>query len=148
METKQQVATSAVIPNARGEILLVRTPKRGWEAPGGQVEGGETLIAAVQREVLEETGVTVELGLLTGIYNNLGTPPKMIFNFLARYLYGDLTPSAETPEVGWYAPEVALEMIAQQAMRVRVRDALAFNGKVIYRAFKLEPYVQHEEQWV
>ena len=42
--------------NAAGEVLLVkrRFPPHGWALPGGFVEAGETLEAAVAREVLEE----------------------------------------------------------------------------------------------
>lgn len=36
--------------------------------PGGQVEEGETLIDAIHREILEETGASVELLGVTGIY--------------------------------------------------------------------------------
>lgn len=46
-------------------VLLVergRAPAAGlWAPPGGAVEPGESLVAAAMREVVEETGVTVEL---------------------------------------------------------------------------------------
>ena len=49
-------------------VLLVRRgnpPQQGrWSLPGGRVEAGETLASAVARELLEETGIAVEVGPL------------------------------------------------------------------------------------
>ena len=48
----------------RGRILMAqrgKEPLKGWwSLPGGALETGESLDAAVRREVLEETGLTVE----------------------------------------------------------------------------------------
>lgn len=42
-----------------GKLLLVDTPNGKWFFPGGEVELGETLAEAIQREVKEETGIIV-----------------------------------------------------------------------------------------
>lgn len=42
-------------------VLLVRHPWRGWVAPGGKVDPGETPREAARREMFEETGVEAEL---------------------------------------------------------------------------------------
>ena len=39
-----------------GSILMVQHPERGWEFPGGHVEGGETAEDALEREMMEEVG--------------------------------------------------------------------------------------------
>ena len=50
-----------------GEVLLVRHEKGGrsyWLVPGGGLDPGETMLEAGAREVLEETGYSVEMGRL------------------------------------------------------------------------------------
>lgn len=58
------VAVAALVRNAQDQILLVHSPRGDWEFPGGQVEEGETLTQALQREILEETGVSASVGAL------------------------------------------------------------------------------------
>jgi 8-oxo-dGTP diphosphatase len=55
------VAVGAVVVDPRGRVLLIRRarePAAGtWTVPGGRVENGESLEAAVLRELNEETGL-------------------------------------------------------------------------------------------
>jgi ADP-ribose pyrophosphatase YjhB (NUDIX family) len=55
----------AVVVRSDGRVLLVQRahpPRAGtWSLPGGHVDGGETGEAAVVREVLEETGLSVRV---------------------------------------------------------------------------------------
>jgi ADP-ribose pyrophosphatase YjhB (NUDIX family) len=58
-------AVGAVVIQSRKLLLVKRghDPDRGcWAVPGGKVQWGETLEAAVRREVEEETGLLVEVG--------------------------------------------------------------------------------------
>ena len=57
----------AAIIESEGKILLARRPENGdqpglWEFPGGKVEAGETQPAALARELLEELGITAQIG--------------------------------------------------------------------------------------
>lgn len=49
-----------IIQNERGEFLLVKDKKWGWNFPGGKIEEGETPELAAKREVFEETNLVVE----------------------------------------------------------------------------------------
>ena len=74
---------------ARGEeVLLVPTPRRGWEFPGGQFEEGESVVDGVLREVREEAGVVAAPGRLVGVYSNVGSS-RVIFDFLGDWVSGE-----------------------------------------------------------
>ncbi|QLQ05013.1 MAG: NUDIX domain-containing protein [Anaerolineae bacterium] len=64
--TRRSWVSALIWRGATGEVLLVqrgREPSLGmWAVPGGLVEIGETLVAALLREVAEETGLHVRLG--------------------------------------------------------------------------------------
>jgi mutator protein MutT len=68
--TRPIVAVAGVVFNTKDEVLLVRRGKEpgkgSWGIPGGAVELGERLKDAVKRELMEETGITVDpLELIT-----------------------------------------------------------------------------------
>ena len=56
------IAAAGIVINEKDEILMVKTHHGGWVFPGGQVEVGENVIDAVKREVMEETGIDIEVG--------------------------------------------------------------------------------------
>ena len=64
-------AAFAAVRNDAGQVLLVRRIDDGnWELPGGRVEVGETARQAVVREVAEESGISIELTALSGVYSD------------------------------------------------------------------------------
>ena len=75
-------------------LLMVRRaqePARGlWSVPGGKVERSEYLSQAVRREVLEETGLEVDVGEFAGFFEVIGDDLHyVIIDFLATYSGAD-----------------------------------------------------------
>jgi len=133
------VAASALIRNGQGEIALVRTERRGWELPGGQVELGESLIDGVKREVFEECGLQVDIERLLQVRSNLSSS-IVVFCFQARYVSGDLRGSAETPAVRWANPQAALDLITYPVLKLSVRDMLQNDKGLQYQAYRTNPF--------
>ena len=145
MPPKHIVAASGLIRNASGQVLLLESPKRGWECPGGQVEEGESLIEALQRETLEETGILVKVGALVSVCSNVKPPCKVIFGFLSDYVSGECRTSSESLQVEWLDEALVLGRITHPAILDRARDMLNFDGRVVYRVYSTDPYqVLHE----
>lgn len=134
------VAVMGVVTNSEGRILLVKTERRGWEPPGGQVELGENLIEALQREILEESGCTVKVERLIGIYSVPVSPPRLILAFSCSHLAGKPQPSGETSGAGWFTPEETLQLVTHPPHRARLEDVLGGKEGVVYRSYTTNPY--------
>lgn len=149
------VSVSGLIKNNDGKILMVKSPDRGWEIPGGQVEAGESLTDALKREIKEETGIFIQVGELRVIYSNVGkrvqpdgvSPIGSIvnFGFTGSAISGELTTSEESIEVAWFEKEKVLEVIDKDYMRDRVKTMLKEDESITYGVFTREPYILHEE---
>lgn len=88
-------ADAAVFRN--NKILLIRRnikPFKGdWALPGGFLNYNETLKACAERETKEETGLSVSIGELVGIYDDLKRDPRgrvIAVCFLAEVAGGTL----------------------------------------------------------
>ena len=145
---KHIVAVAGLISHPDGKILLIRSPRRGWEFPGGQVEEGENLIEALQREIQEEAGVTTSIGALVGVYSNIKSPTKLMFGFLGDYLSGELQTSDESLETEWVSRDSALQRISNPAIYDRMKDMLDFSGRVVYRIYTNNPYQVYEQRFL
>ncbi|WP_321371210.1 NUDIX hydrolase [uncultured Desulfuromusa sp.] len=134
------LVVSCLIRNTDDRILLVKHHIRGWELPQGKVEEGESLIFALSREVLEETGVTISHAKLAVIWSKVSDPAALIFCFNARYASGELTPSEETPCVEWCSEAEAGRRVAHPTNRDRIISLLESDNTLQFRSYATGPY--------
>jgi 8-oxo-dGTP diphosphatase len=120
---KHILSAATIVLNEKGEILLIKGPRRGWEMPGGQVEVGESLKEAAIRETKEETGIDIEVIKFCGIFQNVS---KSICNtlFLGTPVGGELTTSDESLEVGYFPITEALELVTWKNFKQRIEYCL------------------------
>ena len=99
--------TATAIVERDGGVLLVRRgtePGMGlWSLPGGYVDRGEVVEEAAAREVLEETGLRVEVGELVGLFSRRGET-VILAAFNAQLLGGVLSAGPEVLEVAFFPP--------------------------------------------
>lgn len=138
---KHIVATASLVLNKEGKALLVKTEKRGWEMPGGQVEEGEDVLSALKRETLEEAGVSINILKLSAVYSSIDEPCKVILDFVSEYTEGvPKKDDTETLDVGWFSKEEALANVNHDAMKSRLQWLLKNNKGVRYAAYSKEPF--------
>ena len=84
-----------IVLNNQGDILLeyayrYHTGKDGWEIPAGRIEDGESVIEAVNRETLEETGYQTRDHEIIYTYNPSNGSSNQIFHKVKKSLMGIL----------------------------------------------------------
>jgi ADP-ribose pyrophosphatase YjhB (NUDIX family) len=104
-----KVAVGAVVGNEAGEILLIQRADSGvWLYPTGWADVGYSPAEVAVKEVEEETGITVEVDALIGVFDGLrrgfSRTPLYSLVFSCRAVGGDLRPHPlECTDVGWFA---------------------------------------------
>lgn len=105
------VAVSVFVRDESERVLLIRRSDNGlWSLPGGGQEIGESVAQTAVRETWEETGITVEVTGIVGVYSD----PRHVIEysdgevrqqfslcFRATPVGGVLTPSDESTDVRW-----------------------------------------------
>lgn len=133
-ERPHSVSVAGVVVDAEGRTLLIQRRDNGqWEPPGGVLEPGETIPEALQREVLEETGLKVALpATLTGVYKNMsGLIVSLVFR--CKAFSGTPATGDETYALRWATRDEVSEL-ADEAYAVRVLDALDLPSPPAVRA--------------
>jgi 8-oxo-dGTP diphosphatase len=97
--------TAAVIEQDGALLIARRKPEDRfggvWEFPGGKVEEGETPEEGLQREILEELGLEVEIGRALGVFPFVSPAFSIeLIAFRARIIRGDIVLN-DHAEVRW-----------------------------------------------
>ena len=116
----------------QGRALIVQRafePRKGeWTVPGGVLELGETLRSGTEREVLEETGLTVKAGDVLDVFENIWPDSDgktqfhyVLVDFLCELISGELRAATDISAARWITPEELpeLELIGKTAIAIR-----------------------------
>ena len=100
------------------------------------VEVGETLREAVQREILEETGLTIEPVALAGYRERIARDRDgkvehhfVILPFAARWIAGEPVLNEELAEARWLVPSELAGLTTTEGLAEIVASALAIIGR-------------------
>ncbi len=144
------VSAGAIVLDDRDEVLLVKDVRKdAWTFPGGIVEEGEGLLDGVKWEVLEETGIEVEVGQLFCVTSNTckhpgyngvrEVPPKVMLDFVCRAIGGTPRPSEENSQTAWFPLDEARALITAPALAVRFQAYLAYAGRPVFLEYVTWP---------
>jgi 8-oxo-dGTP diphosphatase len=130
-----QLAVSAAIFRD-GKILLVRrarSPAKGlYSLPGGRVEFGETVHAALHREVGEETALKIEIVDLAAwrevVPSAKGGGHYLIMSFAARWSSGEVALNDELDDYRWIAPDAFAELKITSGLHEVIQSARRVLG--------------------
>ncbi|MEV8312544.1 NUDIX domain-containing protein [Streptomyces sp. NPDC059900] len=127
-------SVTAVVLNDAGQLLLIhKTDNDLWALPGGGHDIGERIGDTAVREVVEETGINVEIDSIVGLY----TDPQHVLAyddgevrqqfsicFRAHPTGGSLRTSSESKEVRWVDPANLDDLDIHPSMRLRIQHGL------------------------
>jgi ADP-ribose pyrophosphatase YjhB (NUDIX family) len=107
------VGADVFVPDDAGRVLLIRRADNGmWALPGGFHDLDETPATCAARECLEETGLSVRITRLLGVFSSnryaeLNYPHKggryVHILFLGERVDGIAGPTSEAREIGFFA---------------------------------------------
>ncbi len=136
--TKPAVAVGAVVIHERRVLLVKRrnAPSLGeWAIPGGSVELGETLQQAAEREILEETGVTIRAGEPVFCFDAIVRESSgrvrfhyVITDVLADYVAGEPVANDDALDARWVTAEELDEMTVSKITLELLRNRLSFGA--------------------
>ncbi len=108
-------------------VLIHRGRYSDWTLPKGKLEAGESIPVAAVREVLEETGVTIRLGVpLDTISYEAGKAGRKQVSWWSGQLLSSVPrpPDSEVDEVGWFPVRTAMAKLTYAQDHFLVRQFL------------------------
>jgi len=131
--TQVRMGVGVIVRDSSGRILLEKRSDCGvWGLPGGRIEPGESIRQAAVREVKEETGLTVKITQLLGVYSEpaerIVTFPDNVVHLVdilleAKIISGELLCSSESEKLQFFNQGALPADLAPPA-RVPLQDFL------------------------
>ena len=126
------IGVFGIIFDDRQRVLLChRRDYDLWNLPGGSMEKGESPWDGVLREVMEETGLKVEIIKLLGIYIKPDVN-EIVFSFLCKPIAGKLTLNDEADKIEYFEIDKLPSNTSPKQVE-RIKDALKDNESVIFK---------------
>ncbi|MDQ7735761.1 NUDIX domain-containing protein [Halomonas sp. SpR1] len=124
-------AFAVILDDVSRVLLAHRTDFDTWNLPGGKVEYLETPWQAVEREVLEEVGLTVRVDHLAGVYS-MPERETVAFTFLCTSTGGAISLSGEADDIRWFnSNDLPSNTLPRHVERIM--DALHINSATLLR---------------
>jgi len=123
MANLQPIVGVGVVVYHDNRVLLVKRkypPKQNlWAVPGGKVKFGENLQHAARREVLEETGIHIEVKQPVQVLDVIEMEGEtkyhyVVIDFLAHYIAGDVCAKDDALAADWFAIEELADIAIDQ----------------------------------
>ncbi|MCF8563854.1 NUDIX domain-containing protein [Alicyclobacillus tolerans] len=131
-----QVIVNCMVRLNQG-IVMIQKPRRGWWfLPGGKIEENELWPEAARREVLEETGLSVEGLQLRGVHllhiekeAPYSTVDRMIAQFSAQAVSGSLNQNSREGRLAIVDPDKLHELPMDEGDRLMLQHVLWANSR-------------------
>ena len=128
-------AVAVIVENDQGQILMEQvarypTQTTSWELPAGRIEDGESILAAAQREVLEETGYETSEHRQIYIYHPLNGISNMTVHVVHCQVGrgSGVWDENEVERFGWFSADELRDMIR----RGEISDGFALVGLLLH----------------
>jgi 8-oxo-dGTP diphosphatase len=126
------IGAFAMIFDEQGRVLLCHPRDNDvWNLPGGGVESGEMPTEAVMREVMEETGLEVDIERLVGVYGKIGKD-EYVFSFICSITGGSLYTSDDSIEYRYFELDNLPSNTAPKHAE-RILDTLDVQDQPVFR---------------
>lgn len=133
-------AVGAVVFKDNAVLLVQRAnaPARGmWAIPGGSIRLGETLQAAAEREILEETGVVIQAGDPVLVFDAIQRDDRekiqyhyVIVDLAADYVSGEPRADDDATDARWITERELVELNVNPATRRLLWERFNFGAQV------------------
>ena len=133
-----------------GKYLMIHRVKKKddpnkdkWIGIGGKLEAGESPFDCVRREVLEETGLTLDKvnyrGIVTFVSNEFGT--EYMHLFTSRDFHGEINPLCDEGVLEWIEKDKLYKIPMWEGDKIFLRlletDTKFFSLKLVYEGNSL-----------